>query len=332
MSGLIAARADRPVDSRMTDVRATLSWYRCGAHDPTTWLTSIGRGATSAGDFVRATRTPDGPGTLHIRWSGRAASDGMFDTTSEVEGVAGISLATYGPGGDWLAHRAPAMLGVGDTGAHGLEASSNIVVARAARANRSLRIGASGDLYHELLPTIIEQRITSGEAHTQWGRLCRELSEPAPGPFTRLLLPPEPDVLARRPGWSFHPLGIERKRAEPLINVARHASKLWDWASSGPVVARQKLHLLGGVGQWTIGTVLGPALGDPDAVAVGDYHLKNMVGYTLAGEARATDERMIELLEPFRGQRGRLVRMLKYSGVAAPKFGPKKRILPMSTW
>ncbi len=330
MSGLITARAELPVDSRMTDVGATLSCFRHGASDPTTWLTSVGRGVTSAGDFIRATRTPDGPGTLHIRWS--TGADDAVDRATDVDGLAGISVATYGPGGDWLAHRAPAMLGVDDTDAHGLDTSPNDVVARAARAHRAVRIGASGDLYHELLPTIIEQRITSGEAHAQWTRVCRELSEPAPGPFARLLLPPEPSVLARRPGWWFHPLGIERKRAEPLTHVARHASKLWDWASFDTVAARQKLHLLSGVGQWTIGTVLGSALGDPDAVAVGDYHVKNMVGYTLAGEPRATDERMIELLEPFRGQRGRVVRMLKYSGVAAPKFGPKQRILPMYAW
>ena len=33
--------------------------------------------------------------------------------------------------------------------------------------------GASGDLYHELLPTILGQRITAGEAFAQWSRLVR---------------------------------------------------------------------------------------------------------------------------------------------------------------
>ena len=92
------------------------------------------------------------------------------------------------------------------------------------------------------------------------------------------------------------------------------------------------LRLIPGVGVWTTGCVLGPAVGDADAVPVGDYHVKNIVAYALAGEARATDERMLELLEPYAGQRGRVVRLLKSNGHGAPKFGPRQRILPMARW
>jgi 3-methyladenine DNA glycosylase/8-oxoguanine DNA glycosylase len=59
------------------------------------------------------------------------------------------------------------------------------------------------------------------------------------------------------------------------------------------------------------------ALGDPDAVSVGDYHLPHVVAWALAGEPRGDDERMLELLEPFRGQRGRVIRLL-VRGVGGP--------------
>lgn len=311
----VTAAAPARIAQHSTDIGATLSWYQHGSGDPTTWLTTIGRGPSGSGRFVRATLTPEGPGTLSLRW-----------TKDDVD------VQAYGPGGTWLQHQAAHMVGAADTDDHGLEASEHPLVADAARANRHLRIGASGDLYHELLPIIIEQRITVREAHQQWHRLCSELSEPAPGPFTRLLLPPDPAVLARRPSWWFHPLGIERKRAEPLINVARHASKFWGWSAMGAAEATRKLRLIPGVGQWTIGSVLGPALGDADAVAVGDFHLKNLIAHNLAGEARGTDERMLELLEPYAGQRGRVVRYVARHGSSAPKFGPKKRILPMRAW
>lgn len=146
------------------------------------------------------------------------------------------------------------------------------------------------------------------------------------------MLPPAPSTLARQPSWCFHRLGIERSRAETLIGLARHPRKLWAWADLTPQASADRLGRLRGVGRWTVGSVLGPALGDPDALAVGDFHLKNIVAWALAGEPRATDERMLELLEPYRGQRGRVARLLKMHSGGAPKFGPKHRILPMRDW
>lgn len=298
------------------DLGATLAWYRHGRDDPTTWIDRAGDGPRSAGRFVRATWTPDGPATLHIRWSA--------DETLDAE--------TWGPGADWLLARVPHMVGDLDAGDTGLEADVHPVVAATAKANRFTRIGASGTLYHELLPTILQQRITALEAKQQWAVLCREVSDPAPGPFSRLLAPPAPEVLVRQPSWWFHPLGVERKRAQPMIEVARHASKFWDWAELEPSEVARLLRLIPGIGVWTTGCVTGPALGDVDAVPVGDYHVKNLIGWNLADEARATDERMLQLLAPYAGRRGRVVRAVMAHGRRAPKFGPKQRILAMSRW
>ncbi len=298
------------------DIGASLGWYRHGRNDPTTWLDRAGFGVDGSGRFVRATWTPDGPGTLSIRWRGRRHLD----------------VDSWGPGADWLAGRVPAMIGRFDEGAPDLHDDAHPVVARSVHAHRHVRHGSSGVLYHELLPTILEQRITSVEAKHQWVLLCRALGAPAPGPFAGLLLPPDPRVLVRQPSWWFHPLGVERKRAHPLIEVARHASKLWQWATLEPLDAGRMLRLIPGIGVWTTGCVLGPALGDVDAVPVGDYHVKNVIGWNLAGEPRATDERMLELLRPYDGQRGRVVRAVLSHGERAPKYGPKQRILPMSRW
>ena len=67
-------------------------------------------------------------------------------------------------------------------------------------------------------------------------------------------------------------------------------------------------------------------LGDADAVSVGDYHLPHTVSWALAGEARGSDERMLELLEPYRGHRGRVIRLLEAAGIAAPRRGPRLRL------
>ncbi len=296
-------------------LRRTLSLYRTGSGDPTTRL--------SDGRFLRATWTPDGPGTLLLRW--------LADPVAPTE--AGLTADAWGPGGGWLLDRVDAITGSVDR--VGTFEHAHPIVERSLRLSRGGRIAASHDLYHQLLPTIIGQRITGGEAVRQWARLCWELGEPAPGPeeiVGNVRLPPSPDSLYRRPAWWFHPLGIETKRARALTEVARHADKLWRWADAGTTTTADKLALLPGIGPWTIGSVLGPALGDPDAVPVGDYHFPNVVAFALADEPRADDDRMLELLEPYRGQRGRVLWALVSVAGPAPKYGPRQRVLPMSRW
>ena len=87
--------------------------------------------------------------------------------------------------------------------------------------------------------------------------------------------------------------------------------------------AHQRLRTFPGIGVWTANEVALRALGDPDAVSIGDFHLKNLVANALTGEPRATDERMVELLEPWRGHRQRVVRLLLAGGPRRPRRGPR---------
>ena len=64
------------------------------------------------------------------------------------------------------------------------------------------------------------------------------------------------------------------------------------------------------------------SMGDADAVPTGDYHIPNTVAWVMAGEPRADDARMLELLEPYRGHRWRVIRLAKANG-SAPKYGPR---------
>jgi 3-methyladenine DNA glycosylase/8-oxoguanine DNA glycosylase len=282
-----------------------LAPMRAGRGDPTM--------ALEPGGCWRATRTPDGPGTVHISWH-----DGVLDASA------------WGPGAEWLLAQVPAMTGALDA-VPTIEARHD-AVAHALHHHPNLRMGASGTLYHDLLPTVLAQRITGGEAVRQWSQLVRAAGETAPGPRPDLLLPPAPDVLARRPTWWFHPLGIEVARARTLVEIARHAHHLWAWAALDPVACEERLRLLRGVGVWTAANVRSISLGDPDAVLVGDYHVKHQICWALAGRARGTDEQMLELLEPYAGQRGRVVRALLLDGWTAPKFGPRQRVVPMTRW
>ena len=90
--------------------------------------------------------------------------------------------------------------------------------------------------------------------------------------------------------------------------------------------ARKRLEAVPGVGRWTSAEIARIAWGDGDAVSVNDFHLPHTVSWALAGEARGTDERMLELLEPYGSQRARVVRLIEAAGIAAPKFGPRQAI------
>ncbi|WP_432836559.1 DNA-3-methyladenine glycosylase family protein [Dactylosporangium sp. CA-092794] len=259
----------------------------------------------SPGSGWFATRTPDGPGTLHFTLAGP-------DLTWEA----------FGPGADWLLDRAPAIAGLRDdvTGFAEL-ARQHPVVHRLAREHAGLRMGATGRIFHPLVPTILGQKVSGKEAHHGYVRVLRRLSEPAPGPRPGLLLPPDPEVIARTPYWAFHPFGIEQKRAETLRRAAAQAVALERCTDASTATAR--LVSIPGIGPWTAAEVTRVAYGDADTVSVGDYNIKNQVAFALTGAARGTDEHMLELLAPFAPHRGRVCALISAAGIAAPRFGPR---------
>ncbi|WP_407651645.1 DNA-3-methyladenine glycosylase family protein [Actinoplanes sandaracinus] len=254
--------------------------------------------------FWLAMRTPEGPATLHLARS------------------AGELVATgHGPGARWAADRADAIAGLRDdlSGFPAL-ATRHPLVERLAKTFSGVRLPATGHLFPRLLRAILEQKVTGKEAHRSYRAVCRHFGEPAPGPV-ELVLPPDPAVVAATAYWVFHPFGVEQRRTQALLRAAQVAARLESCAGAAEATAR--LTALPGIGPWTAAETVRYAFGDADAVSVGDFHIPNTVAYALAGEARGTDERMLELLEPFPGHRGRVCGLLALGGIAAPKFGPR---------
>lgn len=274
------------------DFAGTLGQLSLGTHDPCARFAD--------GVFRIAARTPTGAGSLALHRDGRAEA--------------------YGDGARWLLDRADAVAGLRDDldGFADL-ARQHEVVARLAHLHSGLRLPATGLVFQHLLRAVCEQKVTGQEAYRAYAAIVRRFREPAPGPEPTLLLPPSPEQIGSLRYYDFHPLGLEQRRAETLLRAARTR----DWESDE--TSRRMLALLG-VGPWTVAEVRVRAYGDPDAVSVGDYHLKNIVAYALAGEPRATDERMLELLEPFRGHRGRVCALLMRAGIGAPRYGPRAPI------
>jgi 3-methyladenine DNA glycosylase/8-oxoguanine DNA glycosylase len=270
-----------------------------GSHDPCARFVE--------GEFFWAARTPDGPATLQV---GRDGTQ--------------IAVTGHGPGAAWVVERADAVAGLrDDLGDFAVLAAHHPVVARLARLHHGVRFPATGRIFHRLLRAILEQKVTGTEAHRAYRAIVRHFGEPAPGPV-ELLLPPEAEAVAATAYWVFHPLGVEQRRTQTLLRAALEAARLERCADA--VEATRRLTAIRGIGPWTAAEVVRTVYGDADAVSVGDYHIPNTVAWALAGEARATDERMLELLEPYRGHRGRVCELLAVGGVMAPRFGPRMPI------
>jgi 3-methyladenine DNA glycosylase/8-oxoguanine DNA glycosylase len=172
------------------------------------------------------------------------------------------------------------------------------------------------------VPTVLEQKVTGMEARRAYRALTLALGEAAPGDL-RLRLPPSLERMAALPYERFHPFGVERRRALVLRDLARRADWV-DAAADLPLrLARERLRSIPGIGAWSVAEVSRLSLGDADAVSVGDFHVPHIVSWALAREPRGTDERMMELLEPYAPHRGRAQRLIEMAGVGPPAFGPR---------
>jgi 3-methyladenine DNA glycosylase/8-oxoguanine DNA glycosylase len=279
------------------DLRLTLEPLRHGLGDPTIHFGPNG--------VWLARRTAAGPASLRL-WT--AADDRA------------IHVQAWGPGARLALEAAPGLAGLTDDPTQLVP--HHPLIRELQRRFPGLRLPRTGQLLSSLIPAIAGQKVTVTEAHAGYAALIRRLAESAPGPV-ELLLPPTGARVAGLPYFEFHPMGIERRRADLMRSVGRLEFRIEAWTALGPEEARARLQEIRGIGPWTAAEATRAAFGDPDAVSVGDAHIPDLVAWALAGQPRADDARMLELLEPYRGQRGRVIRLLQISGIRIPRFGPR---------
>lgn len=242
-----------------------------------------------------------GPATLHLRRT-----------------AAGVEAEGFGLGAPDVLERLPVLLGDEDDPT-GFEPPPDTVVSVLWRQRgHSWRVPCTGLVWATALQAVLEQKVTGVEARLAWFRLCRDHGQPAPGPAPAgMAVPPPRDVVAAIPSWWWRSSGVDDTRASTVGRLAR--TRLVGDADA----VQRRLAAVPGVGPWTVAEVGFRALGDADAVSVGDFHLPNLVGFALTGRPRSNDEQMLELLAPYAGHRHRVVRMIELSGVSPPKFGPR---------
>lgn len=301
-TGAAAERLRRWRPAHPLDLAAVLGPLRRGSGDPTF------RHLPGAGIW-RAARTPEGPATTALR---------VPPGTAEVE------VRAWGPGAQWALDAVPDLLGAGDDPA-GFE-PRHPVVREAWRRHAGWRVPRSRGVVEVLVPAVLEQKVTGREAWRAFRSLVRRYGEKAPGPVDDLpgglWLQPAARTWARVPSWDWHRAGVDLSRSRTVVTAAAVAGRLEALADLPPADAATRLRSLPGIGVWTAAEVAQRALGDADAVSVGDYHLSSVVGHALVGE-RVDDDAMLELLEPYRGHRYRAVRMIELAGVRPERHGPR---------
>lgn len=281
------------------DLARTLQRLAHGLYDPT--FRAAGDGAV-----WRTTRLPSGPATYRL-----------VQVASRQ-----IDVEAWGPGAGEALTWIPSLLGAYDEPESFDPGPGDL--ADAHRRHPGLRIPRTGRVLEALIPAVLEQRVVSRTATAAWRWLLVHHGEQAPGPAPAdMRVPPGPESWLRVPSWDFHQAGVDPARARTIRACARVAHRLEETTSMSPADASRRLQAVPGVGPWTAAEVAQRALGDADAVSVGDFHLAAAVGWALTGE-RVDDARMLVLLEPWRGHRYRVIRLLELTGRSrAPRRGPR---------
>ena len=283
------------------DVRRTLSPLRRGSADPT-------HRVTGDGAVWRTTAMPSGAATYRI------------SQTSLHE----VHAQAWGHGAAEVIAGLPDLLGARDA-ADGFLPRHPLLVDSAAR-HPGLRVPRTGRVVEALVPAVLEQKVTGKEAHASFRTLVSRFGEAAPGPAPEgMRVPPSAETWRRIPSWEWHRAGVGPQRSRTICLAMQYAAKLEQTVGMEPVDAAARLTAVPGIGAWTVAEIAQRALGDSDALSVGDYHLSQYVGWALAGSP-LDDAGMVELLEPWRPHRYRVVRLIECSGYAKPRFGPKLTI------
>jgi 3-methyladenine DNA glycosylase/8-oxoguanine DNA glycosylase len=270
----------------------TFTLQNLGAYDPTATLNET--------YFAKTFATPNGI---------------CATTIKAIEG--GVAISCEGPDAEQTLDELMTFFRADD--GHDTFIAEHPLLKRLHREQRGLRLLRVPWLFDVACGAILQQRVRFADAVRDWRQIALKHGSKAASGSAAF---PSAQALAALPPWELEALGVDAKRARALIALARETRLHPLRAQITHGELRARLGRIPGVGPWTIETTLGFGAGDPDALPLGDLYLPHLVCYALAGEPVGTDDRMVQLLEPYRGHRFRVVRLLFGARITVPRTGP----------
>lgn len=157
----------------------------------------------------------------------------------------------------------------------------------------------SGDLYHDLIRSIVFQQLSGKAASTIFGRFLQLFPDAYPYPESIEALTIE----------ELRGVGLSRQKATYIQNVAdffvNEKIKEDYWSDKSDKEIIDFLTQIKGVGKWTVQMILMFSLQRPDVFPVDDLGIQKGIIklYDVKEKGRELKKRMVEIAEPWRPYR-----------------------------
>ena len=267
-------------------------------------------------------RDPDG-----TMWKGWRTPEGLVTlAVRPLSGSGEVRASAWGPGAAWVLDGLPGLLGADDDASTFV--AHHAVIAEAWRLHPHWRVPRTRLVVDALVPAILEQKVTGKEAFASQRMLAGAYGDDAPGEEAarrRLRVLPDAATMRGIPSWRWLQMHVDHSRSRTLVQAVTRADALERLVDLPHHEADRRLRTLPGIGVWTSAEVRSRALGDPDAVSFGDYHVAKDIGWALTGTP-VDDAGLEVLLEPYRGHRLRVQMLVGQAGMRRPRRGARMTI------